>query len=168
MLSFEPLIKPLSHEWHLGNQLSESVHGGEPDQFRLLLSLLSEDVQDQPQFEKLSQESAAEKKLRAWFELGEPQNFYAQPEELEGGEGAKLANAADRMALLLKNCLHPEPLTAPQVTGPGYEIMSTLSPLQQYKQRLKVEPELAAQPELNWNLADQALLNMLNQQRQVA
>lgn len=162
------LVKPLSHEWQLGSELNESVRAGEADKFRLLLAMLSEDVQDQAQFDKLPRDESQAVDHRKQFELPPEQNHYAQDEELQNGEAAKLALAEDRMALLLKNCLHPEPLSAPEVKGPGYEVMNTLSPLQQYKQRVAFGLAEPQEPEQSWLQADQALLNMLNQQKLVA
>lgn len=122
--------------------------------------MLSEDVRDQPQFETLAKPEPDHSPLREQFELPEAQPYYAQPEHLQDGSGAKLAMACDTMALLLKNCLTPEPLTGPKPSGLNADVMANLSPLQQHKQLA-----LAPEPELSWQLADQALLKMLNQQK---
>ena len=158
-------IKPISHEWHLGNQLNESVLQGNSDSFRLLLAMLSADVQDQVQFDKLKQDLPSKADLRKVFELPAPQKFYADNDSVVASENKKLIKNSNIADIRLLNCLNPEPLCGCEIKGVGYEVLSVLSPLEQFKQRALTADNFDHEPEFNWNLADTALVNMLNKQK---
>ena len=76
--------KVLVDELQLGNRLNESVASGDRADFQLLLSMLSADVCDAPQFNrKLSQKEP--ENLRERFALGKEQRFYADKQDFSKG-----------------------------------------------------------------------------------
>lgn len=147
---------PVSNEYELGSKVNQAVQNGQPDTFRMLLALLSEDICDQPQFAKLAPEATTPPpSLRQELQLAEP-----APDYDIRNAAAKLVKTEafhqggiDDVRLL--QCLAPEPLSG-HASQPllEREVQALLTPWQQHK--------LQQQPTNNipsdWQQADQALL----------
>ena len=100
--------KVLVDELQLGNRLNESVASGDRADFQLLLSMLSADVCDAPQFNrKLSQKEP--ENLRERFALGKEQRFYADKQDFSKGIiQSQLLHDEGMGAVFLNDCLAPE------------------------------------------------------------
>ena len=160
------VIKPLSHEGQLGGALNESIRSGETDRFRLLLAMLSDDVCDQVQFERLARPEQDTHSLRAQFELPPEQELYTQASDLNKKQAATQLHQGGLLTLHLQHCLHPEPLAGLKMKLAKEDVLQAFSPWQRYKQEVEDVEQL--KPGLNWQLADQALLNLLRMQTQTS
>ena len=98
--------KVLVDELQLGNRLNESVASGDRADFQLLLSMLSADVCDAPQFNrKLSQKEP--ENLRERFALGKEQRFYADKQDFSKGIiQSQLLHDEGMGAVFLNDCLN--------------------------------------------------------------
>ena len=83
----------LINEWQLGSQLNIAVANGTRDKFNLLLSLLSSDARDFPQFDlpKATEDSLTSLELRETFALSEPQPLVNSGISLKQAEQLSIA-----------------------------------------------------------------------------
>ncbi len=133
MLTNEIRDKMLVDELQLGNDLNQAVHDGFSAQFNLMVSMLSDDMQDQAWVtDPVVQEKQTED-LREQFALGEPVRLQS-----DDGDIVKADLLGDYfrqgglVAVHLMQCLRPEPLTLRHPEIPR-TVMEQLSPLKQEK-----------------------------------
>ena len=108
------------------------MSSGDRAEFALLLSMISQDVCDSPQFaDQIS--SAQNDDLRAHFELARPQEQFSKAEDFERASAlSELLHQGSIQDVFLSNCLKPEPLCEYERVLPP-EVFSELSPLLQEK-----------------------------------
>lgn len=122
----------LVDELQLDCRLNHAVSSGDRAEFALLLSMISQDVCDSPQF---SDEIGATQNddLRAHFELGKPQEFFSKADDFERASAlSELLHQGSIQDVFLSNCLKPEPLCESERDLPP-DVFSELSPLLQEK-----------------------------------
>ena len=148
---------PLSNEIQLGQSVNRSVQEGDGDSFRLLLSLLSDDVCDQAQFQKLAPEAVEQPSLRRQFQLGEQAPIHDINHSSYNSELTKAFHQGNIWDVKLLSELNPEPLAygAESNTGVTQEIADLLSPWKRHK---VAGGPVTAEPD-NWHQADLALMN---------
>ncbi len=96
----------LVDELQLGNRLNESVSSGDRADFQLLLSMLSSDVCDAPQFNRRILKNDPEN-LRDKFALGDVQRFYANKQDFSKGMvQSRLLHDEGMCAVFFNDCLN--------------------------------------------------------------
>ena len=106
MLSEKLRESVLVDELQLGNRLNESVSSGDRADFQLLLSMLSSDVCDAPQFNRRILKNDPEN-LREKFALGDVQRFYADKQDFSKGVAqSRLLHDEGMCAVFLNDCLN--------------------------------------------------------------
>ncbi len=122
----------LVDELQLDCRLNHAIASGDRADFALLLSMLSQDVCDSPQF---SDDVDANKRedLRAHFELPKPQEQFSKAEDFDRASSlSDLLHQGSINDVFLSNCLRPEPLCEyERALAP--EVFSELTPLLQEK-----------------------------------
>ena len=122
----------LVDELQLDCRLNNAVSSGDRADFALLLSMISQDVCDAPQF--CDQVSATQNdNLRSRFELQKPQEQFSKAEDFDRASAlSELLHQGSINDVFLSNCLKPEPLCEyERVLAP--EVYSELTPLLQEK-----------------------------------
>ncbi len=122
----------LVDELQLDCRLNHAVSSGDRAEFALLLSMISQDVCDFPQFsDQIS--SSQNDDLRARFELAKPQAQFSKAEDFDRASAlSELLHQGSIKDVFLSNCLKAEPLCEyERVLSP--EVFSELSPLLQEK-----------------------------------
>ncbi|GGA73938.1 hypothetical protein GCM10011369_14710 [Neiella marina] len=146
---------PVSNEYDLGQSINVAAASGNSETFRLLLSMLSADVCDQPQFSRLPSDVKQPEDLRQVLQLADPQPFYDQHHPSYQSSLTNAFHAGGLTDVRLLDALKPEPLVAgSEESNPVHQIQALLSPWQQHKAS-------GNQPECHptdWQDADRALL----------
>ncbi len=129
----------LVDELQLGTRLNEAVGAGDQAEFFLLLSMLSADVTDAPQFYDRQKEQTAPGDLRERFQLGPPVSKYAEPPDYDRGPvlGDELQKNGFH-SLRLNLALRSEPLV-PRAEYIKDEVVMELPPLSREKLKADLE-----------------------------
>ncbi len=123
----------LVDELQLGDDLNRAVNSGNRAQFALLLSMLSSDMCDAPQFSDPIKEPFNKEDLRARFELPKESPQYADKSDFERAQGlSKALESEGQNALNLMLCLRSEPL-CDRERALSPDVYSSLSPLEREK-----------------------------------
>jgi len=150
----------LVNEWQLGAQLNIAVTNGTRDKFNLLLSMLSDDARDFPQFDlpKATQASLSELELRESFSLPDPQPLVNKGLSLQQTEKLSLAAHKKHFSdIRLQSILYNEALLTRQSDVVfDAEVVDNLPFLSQT--RLKNNSEIEASIETDANGVDYDLL----------
>ncbi len=135
MLTGEIRDNLLVDELQLGGQLNSAVHGGFSAQFNLMVSMLSDDVQDQAWVADPAEPEEQDEDLRGHFELGEGIRLQSSDGDIERADVlGDYFRQGGMTAVHLLECMNPEPLTLRHPEIPR-TVMEQLSPLQQEKIR---------------------------------
>ncbi len=139
MLSGEIRDSLLVDELQLGERLNSALQQNDRAEFSLLLSMLSDDLLDSPNYHSPEKEPVRDEDLRKRFGLPEAVRSYARPDDFEriGANAALMAGGGGR-AVFLAQCLHPEPLV-PFERELDPEVTASLTPLKQEKLRRERE-----------------------------
>lgn len=139
MLTDEIRSDLLVDELQLDGRLNDSLTAGDRADFGLLLSMLSHDVTDFPEFSDRNPQMALKRDLRRKFELPPEEPRYASEDDFERESGYReLLGQGGHRAVFLSQCLQRSPLTPFDHDFPP-EIVSQLPPLQQEKLRIQEE-----------------------------
>lgn len=133
MLTQEIRDHLLVDELQLGQTLNEAVANGFSAQFNLLVSMLSDDVRDQPWVtDPVAQEKQTED-LRKKFALGNQVRLQSDDEDLKRADllGDYFRDGGLKAVHLLE-CINPEPLTLKHPEIPQM-VMDNLPPLHREK-----------------------------------
>nr|WP_224745879.1 VC2046/SO_2500 family protein [Neiella litorisoli] len=146
---------PVSNEYDLGQSINVAAASGNSDTFRLLLSMLSTDVCDQPQFGRLPTDDKPSQDLRQALQLADEQPFYDQHHPSYQSSLTQAFHSGGLTDVRLLHALRPEPLVAgSEPSNPVNQLQTLLSPWQQYK----IAGNDAEPCPQDWQQADQALL----------
>ncbi|MCP4325554.1 MAG: hypothetical protein GY951_13095 [Psychromonas sp.] len=141
----------LINEWQLGSQLNIAVTNGTRDKFNLLLSLLSDDARDFPQFDlpKATQASLTTLELRESLSLPEPQPLVNKGLSLQQAEKLSVAVHKQQFSdIRLQSILNNEALLTRQTeTNFDAEVVDNLPFLSQA--RLKHNNDIESDCEEN-------------------
>lgn len=157
MNNIQPVI---SNELQFGNHINAAVASQQGSDFRLLLSMLSEDVMDQVQFQHLQKPSQPMDKL-AGLPLPPEQPFMLQSDSLaaQGKLSQQLHQSGmDDVRLLVAMQPDALSLTGKQDQQLASDVAGILHPVKRFK---LAGGELAHAPE-TWQQADLALMAMLD------
>ena len=135
MLTGEIRDKMLVDELQLGSELNNAVHNGYSSQFSLLVSMLSDDVQDQAWVTDPVAHEKQTEDLREQFALGDQIRLQSGDSDIQKADMlGDYFRQGGMVAVHLMECLSPEPLTLQHPEIPR-TVMEQLSPLQQEKIR---------------------------------
>lgn len=149
-------------ELQLGQALNHCVENGQKAKFALLLSFLSPDVRDQPQFD-FRPDSPAKKEInwRRFFDLPQPQPLYANNDDLS----ATISRWSERVHQGQLRDVQLEQLLATSPLCPAYQhldaaILNNMSLLE----RLKFEEQQGniATAELPDEIKPAAMVGVMN------
>ncbi len=133
MLTGEIRDNLLVDELQLGSELNQAVHNGFSSQFSLLVSMLSDDVQDQAWVKDPVVQEKQTEDLREQFALQEPVRLQSEDSDIAKADMlGDYFRQGGMVAVHLLECLSPEPLTLRHPEIPR-TVMEQLSPLQQEK-----------------------------------
>lgn len=157
MSNIQPVI---NNELQFGSSLNRAVAENDASDFRLMLSMLSSDVMDQPQFHHLQQPNHTTDKL-AGLAVAPAQPFEMAPDSL--GATGELSNqlhhnGIESVRLLV--AMQPDALTLSKKHDRqlAHPVAETLEPVKRFKLS---GGELGGHP-ANWQQADLALITMLD------
>jgi hypothetical protein len=151
-------------ELQLGQALNQSVAQGTFARFSLLMSLLSDDVRDQPQFERMTKdEPTRTQDLRRRFQLAEPEPLYMDtPSDDTLLRHNQAVQQGDLANSHLEMMLCPPGLT-PKSEGLNAEVLNNLSLLNRLKLQALSAPKPEDKPDPEAELPEEsALYHVLN------
>lgn len=134
----------LVDELQLGERLNESLSAGDRADFALLLAMLSQNVEDSPQFADPVKEHETSADLRQLFGLKAKTALYAgEADFARASELAARLKDGGMQSVFLEECLRDEPVSELERPLPP-EVFSSLSPLSQEKFMLERQGEKPA------------------------
>lgn len=150
-------------ELQLGQALNQCVENGQHAKFSLLLSLLSPDITDQPQFE-FNQPDVEQSPVdwRAYFQLPVEQAKYSSPQDLAPLlRWNQLASIGYMSTIRLEQELNRPPLCATKEVLTD-EILNNLSLLDRLKYEQMQRPDDFVDGKTNEEIKPAAMVNILN------
>lgn len=157
----------LCDELQLGGQLNSCTHQGNKAAFHLMLSMLSPNVCDQPQFDMVKPGPAEQTlSLRQRFQLAEPRSLEAQPQDYaREASFAPLSQESSLASIRLQHALQAGPLHAnTDIAGVDAEVMNNVELLTRVKQQLRFDMQtenkqvaLAAQASADKAVSDEVI-----------
>ncbi|CAG9001662.1 MAG: hypothetical protein CENE_03685 [Candidatus Celerinatantimonas neptuna] len=150
-------------ELQLGQALNQCVEQGQHAKFSLLLSLLSSDITDQPQFEfNQSEPEKCPINWRAYFQLPKEVEVYSSAQDLEPlPRWNHLARQGYMATIHLEQQLNRPPLCATKEVLTD-EILNNLSLLDRLKYERQQRPDDFAEKIIDEEIKSAAMVNVLN------